>query len=257
MTEADVVLQALYRWAELDGSVCAPVAEVAALTDLGEYQVARALRTLVDEGRLEFTGRRRGRTAVFHLTAQGAGADAVRTGDTPFGGYPGFSDTAPRADTSDGPEGPPSAAAADGDRALRPEHDDDELDDDERAARRQLGLEHLDRWLDRHDGGLGAPDAGGGLCGECSRWAPRRYSLGLYVLCRECRRLRAGAAERGVGESAVTGSAEYLGSLGDPVRPAEPPPLREAARELAAELAVQLSRNGNGNGSDLWSEPDF
>jgi len=246
----EAVYQALHRWLELDGSVCAPSAELAALTDLSERQVHRALAALVEAGQLKPTGRRRGRTAVFQLTPQGEQAEAAA--GRPPSGDPLL--TPPRVDTP----AEPGAAASDAETPCEPTPE-------EAAELRRLGLEHVYAWLDQHDSRIGPPEQGEGRCGYCGREVRARWTHGKFVLCRACR-VRAFTLGEAVGQIAVTGTAR--GHAGDAARregdgatsvaPPPVPPRRgivvvEAPPDLGEELAQRLaddSSNGNGHTAD-------
>jgi hypothetical protein len=84
-------------------------------------------------------------------------------------------------------------------RQARERREAEQLAEDEHTKRLRIGLEHAYRWLDRHDTSIGPPDQPEGDCDECHRTVGRRYSLGQFVLCRECRtrRLRAGLVAEG------------------------------------------------------------
>jgi hypothetical protein len=218
MRRADVVLVALRSWGGPDGTVCAPVAEIAALTDLSEAMVLKALSDLCADRRLVFSGRRDRRgTAIFHLS-QGCEAEAAVAavgGDVLKNGpHPTDSE---QAGTPAAADAAPGAADSVTDKPCDPEPSDEEV-----AEMRRIGLEHAYAWLDRWVAEIGKPDLGAGPCGECGAEARVRWSFGLYVLCRDCRRRRARVAAKvaseAVGQSAVTGAADAQ-HAGDPVPP--------------------------------------
>jgi ribosomal protein L37AE/L43A len=252
------VYEALERRA-VDGEACVPIVELARICTAGETDVRQALRRLTAAGDIVAAGKRNGRTRIWRLpalTPQGERADAARS----RGAYgdPGLRDL-PRSSDPIEPDGSPDAAASVGGDALRTgqpvANPDDEPGEEELAWRRRVGLRYAYAFLDRFGPDeIGEPDQPGGECGQCHREARRRYSLGMFVLCRECRMSRAKAALKAV---------EPL--PGDKPEP-EPEPEPElvvidAGLELVDELADRLAQNGSGdNGnrrSALWDEPDF
>ncbi|HEY7621705.1 MAG TPA: hypothetical protein VH834_18135 [Solirubrobacteraceae bacterium] len=235
MSDADVVLAALRSWGGPDGTVCAPVREIAVLTELSEPVVRSALADLCADGRLIFTGRRHRKTAVFRFASP----------STPRSEQGGREAT-PRGSTSL----TPADATSSGDAPAQPvvsEDDEEELSEEEWARRRAIGLKHAYAFLDRYDEEIGEPDQDGGECGECGREARRRWSLGMFVLCRDCRRRRARAGRK-VGVGAGGGVVVPLPLLGG----------EELDEELETLVREHGGANGNGNGgSSVWDEPDF
>jgi DNA-binding transcriptional ArsR family regulator len=199
--------------------------------DLSESQVRRALRRLREDGLISPSSKR-GTTTLWRLNDAPGTAAAAESSDRqdPIGGL-----TVPTGFAAS----PPSSSPAD------PEPSDEEV-----AEMRRLGLAHLDAWLDQHDAEIGDPDQPEGECGECGGWARRRWSLGLFVLCRDCRRRRARVALKvaveAVGQSAVTGAAQT---------PDSAQPLRDASEPVPPRRELALVEPPTDDG--LWEQPNF
>ena len=231
MTTADVVLSALLSFATADGRVAAPLAEIAALTDLHEGAVRRALAQLCRERRLDAVGKT-GRNTIFQIPAEHRrAATASRRDATPKEESSSSSSTSDRSTARD-PE-PPVA------------RQDDVLTAKEKDELRRIGLAALYPILDGFgDDELGAPDQPGGECSECGAEARARWSFGLYVLCRDCRARRAAVAARLAEEPVVV-----------------PPAGETIAEELTVKaldaLTAQRSTNGHGNGASWIDAPEL
>jgi hypothetical protein len=238
MTDAEHVRTALWHYAIGRNRVCPPIAGLAGDTGLTEGRIRRALAQLVEDGVLEFTGKRRGKTAVYRfLTTSHDPQRAAGVNTIPRRGSVFDDDLADATVEVDGTPDP-----------VVEEENTEEL--------RRLGLTALHAILDRigrkdeqdEQDELGEPDQPGGECGECRQEVRRRYSLGLFLLCRDCRvrRARAGAQLAERPQRRPDEHEEY-------VPPAEPAPAI-----LVPLTAAVWQHNGNGNGrSPLWDEPDF
>jgi hypothetical protein len=236
VSNADVVLSALRSFAPADGRVAAPLSAIAALTDLHEGAVRRAMAQLCHERRIEPVGKE-GRNTLFQITLDPAGQRRRRDA-TPK--EESSSSTNDRSTARDPTRPLPGRTTA-----------EPELTAEEKDELRRIGLTALYGILDRfgtEEDELGEPDQPGGECGECGQEARRRYSLGLFLLCRDCRERRARAAAQG-----GTGHADRAAPVEQ-----EPELVPIVPAQLDTELYGQLARNGNGNGrSPLWDEPEF
>jgi hypothetical protein len=188
---ADKVRAALRGYGIGRGEYCAALSDLAVASALSEGQVRRALAELTAAGEIEWTGRRREKSAVFRFLSNSLGHAASGSQH-------------PHPHTSCGVGGVELSGDATDDAPSRASSVVEEVNEVEAAALRRIGLERLYGILDQlHEEELGPPDLPAGTCGECGEEEARsRYRLGSFELCRVCRRRRARAATM-VGEPAT------------------------------------------------------
>ncbi len=232
-----LVYDALLEFGIGGGDYTANIADLSTVAGVPAAQTTRSLQALVEQGALEFTGRRRGRTAIWR---RGKNPPSPSTGSRtpegrgypPTGGYPGPSEEYVAAGRTP-PEGVPSASDSGQDEARRTDNEIAALVENSRINAYGI-LDTL-----QGDDDLGPPDLDRGDCGECRRDAPARWSLGRFQLCRECRRRRANATKTSGAGGAGNGERRL-----DRTAP-EDLPLDDETRELVRDLIAQTQTNGN------------
>ncbi|HKE79034.1 MAG TPA: hypothetical protein VKB54_06985 [Solirubrobacteraceae bacterium] len=225
-------------------TVWIPIGELADECDLTDSQVRRALRELRQDGRILPAGKR-GNTTGWSFPDDDSEARSAAT--SPETTSPEGGPSVPGGRSAERLTEPATPTAP----VARP--DDGEPTGEEAAELRRLGLAHCYSILDHvYDDLLGQPDLPAGECGECDQEARRRYRLGRFALCRDCRLRRLRAKQQ------LEAAAAVLEIDLPTIEPA-PEPVEIAALPDAEVVLLERARDRrNGNTPNpLWDDPDF
>lgn len=244
--DAERLLRAMRKLA-VGGELCATLRHLSQESGLSETAVRRCLGELTTEpaGQAIRPAGRRGATTVWRVKPDPLAPAGGATSPTspPTAGDDGTEVGVPSESDRLDAGRPPVASVREGGEPAA-----DELSAEEHERRRQAGLKatyaQLDRW--NVDEEIGEPDQPGGECGECHRQARRRYSLGVFVLCRDCRIRRARAKVR-------------LALHDGPATEPEPALDDELVGQAVDAFLEQATPSTNGHGDPDWIDelPDY